>query len=242
MCVCMSVPLCNYAWINCHKIRFSADICRVLIVDRWYIASEKNIGSWLQHILKIIQYISFFSATLLSAIYLNTKSAESISFPHLLFLMMPPFPMTAHFLYWDLLYGISWRTIKHIWISPRGDLPLCCPYEAHRGELPLRRSQEGGRQRVGGGMDGWTDSHPGTSWRPQLWRAGCHWCPPHTSAWPLQVCSSWWWTGRRERYSSGTETPFRGTGKAHRRGRGGFKSRGCFKSFSSQKKKNQVQS
>ena len=45
MCVCMSVPLCNYAWINCHKIRFSADICRVLIVDRWYIASEKNIGS-----------------------------------------------------------------------------------------------------------------------------------------------------------------------------------------------------
>lgn len=34
--------------------------------------------------------------------YLNTKSAESISFPHLLFLMMPPFPTTAHFLNCDL--------------------------------------------------------------------------------------------------------------------------------------------
>lgn len=40
--------------------------------------------------------------------YLNTKSAESISFPHLLFLMMPPFPTTAHFLNWDLEYGMSW--------------------------------------------------------------------------------------------------------------------------------------
>ena len=44
----------------------------------------------------------------LYSVYLNTKSAESISFPHLLFLMMPPFPMTAHFLYCDLEYGMSW--------------------------------------------------------------------------------------------------------------------------------------
>lgn len=40
--------------------------------------------------------------------YLKTKSAESISFPHLVFLMMPPFPTTAHFLYCDLEYGMSW--------------------------------------------------------------------------------------------------------------------------------------
>lgn len=41
-------------------------------------------------------------------LYLNTKSAESISFPHLVLLMMPPLPTTAHFLYCDLEYGISW--------------------------------------------------------------------------------------------------------------------------------------
>lgn len=39
--------------------------------------------------------------------YRNTKSALSISRPHLLFFRIPPFPTTAHFLNWERWYGMS---------------------------------------------------------------------------------------------------------------------------------------
>lgn len=65
------------------------------------------------------EYFSLMGGTL----HLKTKSAESISFPHLLFLMIPPFPMTAHLLNWDLENGISSGNILKISVVI-GRMPL----------------------------------------------------------------------------------------------------------------------
>lgn len=114
---------------------------------------------------------------------------------------MPPFPITAHFLNCDLEYGMSWKKQTGC-IETKKDLTPGLAPDKWREKETLKNKQV-------------IHSRLGTFWRPLWWWKGCHWCPLRTSAWSLQECSSWWWTERKEHYSSETETSF---GRRQRKG------------------------
>lgn len=100
------LPFSYDARIYGHQVCFSANISRILLIDGRDVAPAEGKKNSVLSVTELSLDHLGFKLTVTAAVsheaYLNTKSAESISFPHLLFLMMPPFPTTAHFLNCDL--------------------------------------------------------------------------------------------------------------------------------------------
>lgn len=95
-----TLPLGDDAGIYGHQVCLGANIGCILLIDGGDVAPAKK---ELRLICDVIVFRPYrLQIPVPHEAYLNTKSAESISFPHLLFLMMPPFPTTAHFLNCDL--------------------------------------------------------------------------------------------------------------------------------------------